>query len=172
MTTCGTVKLAQLVAPSDVFTFSISALVAHLMTQYKKHVPTAATSSTVERINVITAAGGRSYLLGRCVEAPPAGLTGVLRWRRRRLAAEGRVSVRLITSLTFAGLFNISRVHTQPVTAGCKHPTEYTQLHTITQEYTQILPVRSIQYSIHNQLQRGANILKKTHNYTEIHKKN
>lgn len=138
MTTCGTVKLAQLVAPSDVFTFSISALVAQLMTQYKKHVPTAATSSTVERINVITAAGGRSYLLGRCVEAPPAGLTGVLRRRRRRLAAEGRVSVRLITSLTFAGLFNISRVHTQPVTAGCKHPTEYTQLHTNTQEYTQI----------------------------------
>lgn len=176
MTTCGTLELARLVGPCNDFSFSVLALV-HLMTEYKKHVPTAVTSSTVVRIKVTTAAGGRSYLLGRCVEAPPAGLTGVLRWRRGRLAAEGRVSVRLITSLTFTGLLNISRVHTQPVTAGCKHPEKYTQIHTNTAckkysiFYTQPAttgckhPKKThieihvqYKYSVHNQLLQDANV--------------
>lgn len=70
----------------------------------------------------------RGYLLGRCVKAPPAGLTGVFRWRRRRLTTEGWVRVGLMTLFTFTRLFIISRVHTHPVTAGSKHAEKYIEV--------------------------------------------
>lgn len=44
-------------------------------------------------------ASGRRYLPGQCVEGAATGLTGVFRWRRRRLGGEGRVGVGLMSSV-------------------------------------------------------------------------
>lgn len=64
------------------------------------------------------------YLLGRRVQAPPAGLTGEVGGRKRGgLPAEGRVGVGLVTTfaLTFMHLLLLRRVVAHPAAAGCEH---------------------------------------------------
>lgn len=63
------------------------------------------------------------HLFGRCVQVPPAGLTGEFRRRRRGgLRAEGRVGVGLVMTftLTFMHVLRLCVV-AQPVAASCEH---------------------------------------------------